>query len=461
MVESMLEIKEKWEEIKEYIKDEYVLEDIIYTTWILPLKIHDVIDNKVYIIVPSDNFMALKYLNKRFLTIFNVTLSEMFNESFEVKFILENNIDTLDAEETVDITKNENYKKANLNSKYKFETFVIGSNNKMAHSAALAVAESPGEIYNPLYIYGGAGLGKTHLMHSIGHFILESKSDYNVIYVTSEDFTNDIVESIRNGNASTISKVREKYRTVDVLLVDDIQFIIGKPATQEEFFNTFNALHLAGKQIILSSDKPPKDLETLDERFKSRFGMGLIVDIQAPDYETRVAILRQLAERLSKEKNSVKIDDEVINYIAENVKSNIRELEGAFNQIVNLSRITNYDHITRENAENTLKNIIYNNKNNIITPDKILEVICDEYNVSADDIKSSRRNQELVNPRHIFMYLCRIIIDMTYDEIAKFLERKDHTTVMHGYNKIKDEIKQNPSFANKINYLRNKINPQE
>ncbi|MCQ2978065.1 MAG: chromosomal replication initiator protein DnaA, partial [archaeon] len=347
-------------------------------------------------------------------------------------------------------------KKANLNPKYKFETFVIGNNNKLAHSAALAVAESPGEIYNPLYIYGGAGLGKTHLMHSIGHFILESKNDTKVIYVTSEDFTNDIIENVRSGNQSEITKMRDKYRNADVLLVDDIQFMKNKNSTQEEFFNTFNKLHLAGKQIVISSDKHPKELETFDERFKSRFGMGIIVDIQAPDYETRVAILRQLEE-----KTPIKISDEVLKYIAENVKSNIRELEGAFNQVINVARINNLEEINTNNITSALNNIIENNKNNIITPEKIMEVICNEYNVTPEEIKSQRRSQDLVIPRHMFMYLCRHIIDMTYDEIAKFLERKDHTTVMHGYKKIRDEIKENPLFANKIENLKNLINPQD
>ncbi len=451
----MPEIREKWEEIKEYIKNEYEINPVSYKTWILPLKLYDVVDNKVYILIPSENSQALNYLNSKYLNIFRVTISEMFEDSFDIKFILEKDTENFDDFSAPDLNQNINYKNANLNPKYKFETFVIGSNNKLAHSAALAVAESPGEIYNPLYIYGGAGLGKTHLMHSIGHFTLESKPDTKVIYVTSEDFTNDVIESIRSGNQSAMTKMRDKYRTADVLMVDDIQFIIGKESTQEEFFNTFNTLHLAGKQIILSSDKPPKELETLDERFKSRFGMGLIVDIQAPDYETRMAILRQLAEN-----NSAKIDDEIIKYIAENVKSNIRELEGAFNQIVNYSRITNFDHLTLDNAESALKNIINNNNNDLITPDRILETVCEEFGVSTDDIKSSRRNQELVYPRHVFMYLCRIIIDMTYEEIAKFLLRKDHTTVMHGYRKVKDEIANNPDFEKRINNIKNKINPQ-
>ncbi|MCQ2969699.1 MAG: chromosomal replication initiator protein DnaA [Clostridium sp.] len=448
-------ISEKWEEIKEYIKTEYSLNPVSYNTWILPLKFKEIIDNKVYILIPSENSQALKYIDNKYKKVFQVAISEMFDGSYDIVFVLESSKEENYVDNYENITSNINYKIANLNPKYKFETFVIGSNNKIAHSAALAVAESPGEIYNPLYIYGGAGLGKTHLMHSIGHFTLESKPDTKVIYVTSEDFTNDVIESIRSGNQSTISKMRDKYRTADVLMVDDIQFIIGKDATQEEFFNTFNTLHLAGKQIILSSDKPPKELETLDERFKSRFGMGLIVDIQAPDYETRMAILRQLAENNSKD-----IDDDIIKYIAENVKSNIRELEGAFNQIINISRIENSDYITLETAEKALRNIVNQNNNNNITPDFILDVVCEEFKVSPEDIKSSRRNQELVVPRHVFMYLCRVIIDMTYEEIAKYLLRKDHTTVMHGYRKIKDDMSNNIEFENKVNFIKNKINPQ-
>lgn len=452
----MNKIKENWNDIKETIKKEYDMQDIPYNTWILPLKYHDIIGDKLYIIIPSDDSMLLNYIIKRFTDIFKVTISVMFNLSLDIQFILEKDKYMYEEEKSIDITNTENYKKANLNPKYKFETFVIGNNNKLAHSAALAVAESPGEIYNPLYIYGGAGLGKTHLMHSIGHFILESKNDTKVIYVTSEDFTNDIIENVRSGNQSEITKMRDKYRNADVLLVDDIQFMKNKNSTQEEFFNTFNKLHLAGKQIVISSDKHPKELETFDERFKSRFGMGIIVDIQAPDYETRVAILRQLEE-----KTPIKISDEVLKYIAENVKSNIRELEGAFNQVINVARINNLEEINTNNITSALNNIIENNKNNIITPEKIMEVICNEYNVTPEEVKSQRRSQDLVIPRHMFMYLCRHIIDMTYDEIAKFLERKDHTTVMHGYKKIRDEIKENPLFANKIEHLKNLINPQD
>ena len=451
----MPDIKEKWDEIKDYVKVEYNLNPVSYETWILPLKFYDVVDNTVRIIIPSENSHALNYINTKYKSYFQVTISEMFNGSYDVQFILEKDTDFNEEYDYYSLSSNINYKNANLNPKYRFDTFVIGSNNKMAHSAALAVAESPGEVFNPLYIYGGAGLGKTHLMHSIGHFVLESKPDTKVIYVTSEAFTNDVIESIRSKSQSNISKMRDKYRNADVLMVDDIQFIIGKESTQEEFFNTFNEMHLAGKQIIISSDKPPKELETLEERLKTRFGMGLIVDIQAPDFETRMAILRQLAEN-----NNKNIDDSIIKYIAENVKSNIRELEGAFNQIINLFRTENAADITLKDAEIALKNIVNNNVNNIITPDYILDIICKECNVSPEDIKSSRRNQELSNARFIFMYLCRVIIDMTYDDIAKYLNRKDHTTVMHGYRKIKEEMASNPEFEIKVNNIKNKINSQ-
>lgn len=451
----MPNIKEKWDEIKEYVKVEYGLNPVSYDTWVKPLKFYDVIGNSVRIVYSSDNSLAKKYLNSKYKDFFQVAIAEISNESYDVQFILENETDLNEEDEYIDITNTQNYKNSNLNPKYRFDTFVIGSNNKLAHSAALAVAESPGEIYNPLYIYGGAGLGKTHLMHSIGHFILESKNDTKVTYVTSEAFMNDVIENIRSGNQQNLSKMREKYRNVDVLMVDDIQYIIGRDRTQEEFFNTFNELHLAGKQIIISSDKPPKELKTLDERFKTRFGMGLIVDIQAPDFETRMAILRQLAEN-----NKKNIDDSIIKYIADNVKSDIRALEGAFNQIINLFRTENASNITLKDAENALKNIVSQNNSNNITPDYILDIICKEYNVSPEDIKSSRRNQELVTPRHLFMFLCRIIVDMTYDDIAKFLNRKDHTTIMHGYKKIKEDISSNPDFELKVNNIKNKINSQ-
>ena len=266
---------------------------------------------------------------------------------------------------------------------------------------SLAVAESPGEVYNPLYIYGGAGLGKTHLMHSIGHFVLQQNPNKKVIYVNSEEFTNEVIQSIRSGNAAEMTKLREKYRTVDVLLIDDVQFIIGKESTQEEFFHTFNVLHTAGKQIILSSDKPPKEMETLDERFRSRFEWGLIADINPPDYETRMAILIKNAEIYER-----KIDDEIIKYIATTVKSNIRELEGALRKVIAAARLNNAE-ISLSLAEDALKDIIYPDAPKEITPDLILQTVADHYNIPQSDIASGKRNAEIVLPRQVFMYLCR------------------------------------------------------
>mgnify|MGYP002519547240 CR=1 FL=1 len=252
----MNEIKDKWDEIKEIVRREYDLTEISYNTWIAPLKLHTVENNIVTILIPSEQAHALNYISNKYKSYFQVTISELMNHTYDISFLLEKDTDTDANSEMSPVSKgisNINYENANLNSKYKFNTFVVGSNNKFAHSAALAVAESPGEAYNPLYLYGGAGLGKTHLMHSIGHFVLEQNPNTKVLYVTSEQFTNEVIESIRSGNAAAMTKLREKYRTVDVLLIDDVQFIIGKESTQEEFFHTFNVLHSAGKQIILSS----------------------------------------------------------------------------------------------------------------------------------------------------------------------------------------------------------------
>lgn len=292
-------IKDNWDLIKETLREEYELTDISYNTWIVPLNFYQVKNNVVMIIIPSDQAHALNYISSKYKSYFQVTISEMMNHTYDIAFILEKDVveGSLDEDDPV---YNMKYEHANLNPKYKFDTFVVGSNNKFAHSASLAVAESPGEIYNPLYIYGGAGLGKTHLMHSIGRFILEQNPDMKVLYVTSEVFTNEVIDGVRSGDIVKMNKFREKYRTVDVLLIDDIQFIIGKESTQEEFFHTFNTLHSAGKQIILSSDKPPKDMEILEERFRSRFEWGLIADIQPPDYETRMAILKKMRKSIRK-----------------------------------------------------------------------------------------------------------------------------------------------------------------
>ena len=442
-------IKEKWDLIKDTIRNEYELSDISYNTWVKPLIFHSEIDNIVTIMIPSDQAHSLKYISSKYKSYFQVTISEMMNNTYDISFVLEKDA----GEETSSSgIYNIKYENANLTPKYRFDTFVVGGNNKFAHSASLAVAESPGEVYNPLYLYGGAGLGKTHLMHSIGHFILDNNQDMKVLYVTSEQFTNEVIESIRSGNAAKMNKLREKYRTVDVLLLDDVQFIIGKESTQEEFFHTFNVLHSAGKQIILSSDKPPKEKGTLDERYRSRFEWGLLADIQPPDYETRYAILKKNAENYNRN-----INEEVFQYIATNVKSNIRELEGAFNKVIAFSKLNKVD-ITLDNVEEALKDIISPNAKRKVTPKLIIDIVAEHFNISPEDILSKRRNSEYVQPRQICMYLCRHLTEESLQSIGKSLGKKDHTTVIHGIEKISDEILKDEELNNRIENIKKKIN---
>lgn len=449
-------LKENWTIIKETMKREYNISDISYKTWVSPLEYYDVKDDVVRIIIPSDQSHALNYISTKYKSFFQVTITELFDHNYDIKFILEKDIRPVDIEDNLSMAGsvyNINYENANLNPKYKFDTFVVGSNNKFAHSASLAVAETPGEVYNPLYIYGGPGLGKTHLMHSIGHFILEQNPDKKVLYVTSEVFTNEVIESIRSGNAASMTKLREKYRTVDVLMVDDIQFIIGKESTQEEFFHTFNVLHSARKQIIISSDKPPKEMETLEERFRSRFEWGLIADIQPPDYETRMAILRKNAEIYDH-----RIDEEAIKYIATNINSNIRELEGAFNKLIAFAKLNKVE-LSLASAEEALKDIIYPNKAMEITPTLIINVVAEHFGVKPEDITSKRRNSEYVQPRQVVMYLCSKYTNNSLASIGKILGKKDHTTVIHGIKKITAELEISEELRNKVEIVTKKINP--
>lgn len=455
----MIQINDKWDVIKDTVRTEYGLSDISYNTWIKKLELFSVDNEMITILIPSDQSHALKYINDKYKSYFQVTITEMFDYNYEIKFVLEKDINNLKlAHNQIEQSNKKNpefyinYEKANLNQKYKFDTFVVGSNNKFAHSACLAVAESPpGEAYNPLFLYGGPGLGKTHLMHSIGHFVLEQDPNKKVLYVTSEAFTNEVIESIRSGNNNSMTKLREKYRTVDVLMVDDVQFIIGKESTQEEFFHTFNVLHSSGKQIILSSDKPPKEMETLEERFRSRFEWGLSSDIQAPDYETRVAILMKNAENCNKY-----IDEEIIKYIATNIKSNIRELEGAFNKVIAASRLSNTE-LNIALAEYALKDIINPNTSQEITPTYIIEVVSEHFNISPDDLTSKKRNAEYVLPRQIFMYICRELIDIPLTQVARILGKKDHTTILHGIRKVDEEMEKNQELRNKVEIIKNKI----
>lgn len=455
----MLEkIRDKWNDILMNIKEEHELSDVSYKTWLLPLKLHSAENGKVFVLVPDANFLG--YIKKKYGLLLQVAIEEMTGYPCEVEFIIENQIKDINEPKnqlihnTASSVDQAAIQNANLNPRYTFDTFVVGANNNLAHAASLAVAESPGEIYNPLFIYGGVGLGKTHLMHSIAHFILKNNPKAKILYVTSEKFTNELIDAIRNKNNISTTEFREKYRNNDVLLIDDIQFIIGKESTQEEFFHTFNALHEVKKQIIISSDKPPKEIETLEERLRSRFEWGLTVDIQSPDYETRMAILRK-----KEELEGYNIDNEVIKYIATHIKSNIRELEGALTKIVALSKL-NKKEITLELAEEALKDLISPNAVREITPELIINVVADHYKIQPSDITSSKRNKEVVYPRQIVMYLCRHMTNTSLQAIGKELGGKDHTTIIHGADKITAELVDNEALANTIEILKKKISPQ-
>ena len=458
----MLEkLKEKWDEILLNLKEEHDITDVSFKTWLLPIKVYNVKGEKVIVTVPDVEFLG--YIRKKYGFLLKITIEEVTGFECEIDFVVESQIQK---EETSSPAVNTLINSlagqvsqsailtANLNPKYTFDTFVVGANNNLAHAASLAVAESPGEIYNPLFIYGGVGLGKTHLMHSIGHFILKNNPSAKVLYVTSEKFTNELIDAIRNKNNFSPTEFREKYRNNDVLLIDDIQFIIGKESTQEEFFHTFNALYEAKKQIIISSDKPPKEIETLEERLRSRFEWGLTVDIQSPDYETRMAILRK-----KEEMEGYNIDNEVIKYIATNIKSNIRELEGALTKIVALSRL-DHKEITVELAEEALKDIISPNDKREVTPELVIQIVADHYGITPLDIASQKRNKEIVFPRQIVMYLCRDMIGTSLQEIGKYLGGRDHTTIIHGIEKISADVNKNESLSNALEILKKKINPQ-
>lgn len=445
-------IFEKWEEILITVKKEHELTDISFDTWLKPLTVYSVESNILYILVPSEQ-MGLNYITKKYTLPIKVAIAELIGIDYDIQFILKEQTSKLKPKKNakqIDVTKTET---SNLNPNYTFDTFVVGKNNRFAHSASLAVAESPGDVYNPLYIYGGPGLGKTHLMQSIGHFILNQQPEKKILYVTSEEFTNEVIDSIRNGNAFAMTKLRDKYRTVDVLMVDDVQFIIGKESTQEEFFHTFNVLHSAKKQVILSSDKPPKDMETLEERIRSRFEWGLLADVDYPDYETRMAILRKKEEH-----DGFSLNDEILDYIATNIKSNIRELEGALNKLIAFSNLEDTE-ITIEVAARELQNIISPNKPREITPQLVIEIVSEHFHITTDQMISKNRSSEIAKPRQIAMYLCKNMTDVPLETIGSLLGGRDHSTIIHGIKKVTEEYKTNDKIMTLIETIKKKINP--
>ena len=419
--------------IKELLEPEVT--KISFDTWIMPLDIRSIEGDNIIFTTTSEfqkDFIENKYKS----LIFN-TLRYITNKDWTFSVVDLSNEEK--QEETTIIKNNSNISfaeieanKSTLNPKYTFETFVVGSNNRLAHAAALSVGNDPGKSYNPLFLYGGVGLGKTHLMHAIGNRILERNPNANVLYATSEKFTNQLINAIKDGKTEIF---RNKYRNIDVLLIDDIQFIAGKDRIQEEFFHTFNALREEGKQIIISSDKPPRDIEFLEDRLKSRFEWGLLADISFPDYETRLAILRKKAQD-----ENIIIDDIILSNIANKIDSNIRELEGVYNKIVARASLT-HSPITIELAENIINEFKYESEK-VISCDFIKETVAKYFSINKDDLSGNKRSNDIAFPRQIAMYLCREIANMSYPQIGIDFGGRDHSTVMHGCRKIEKEIKE-------------------
>ncbi|KSU88001.1 chromosomal replication initiator protein DnaA [Priestia flexa] len=401
-----------------------------FETWLKSTKAHALQGDTLIITAPND--FARDWLESRYSNLIAETLYDLTGEELDVKFIIplnqsEEEFDLTPPKKNVSKEDGHEFPQSMLNSKYTFDTFVIGSGNRFAHAASLAVAEAPAKAYNPLFIYGGVGLGKTHLMHAIGHYVLDHNPDAKVVYLSSEKFTNEFINSIRDNKAV---EFRNKYRNVDVLLIDDIQFLAGKEQTQEEFFHTFNTLHEESKQIVISSDRPPKEIPTLEDRLRSRFEWGLITDITPPDLETRIAILRKKAKA-----DGLVIPNEVMLYIANQIDSNIRELEGALIRVVAYSSLINKD-INADLAAEALKDIIPSSKPKIITIQDIQQIVGQQFNVKLEDFKAKKRTKSVAFPRQIAMYLSRELTDFSLPKIGEEFGGRDHTTVIHAHEKI-------------------------
>lgn len=427
-----------WDNALDLIKSE--LSPVSFNTWLKTL--HPVRLERGTLLLAAPNKFNKEILESRYATLIESALNQISEDPVALEFILSGN----DAEEKPEDEKPAGSvyhfsESSNLNPKYVFDTFVIGNSNRFAHAASLAVAESPAKAYNPLFIYGGVGLGKTHLMHAIGHFIKYRNTQSKVVYVTSEMFTNELINSIKDDKNVLF---RNKYRNIDVLLIDDIQFIAGKERTQEEFFHTFNALHEANKQIIISSDRPPKEIPTLEDRLRSRFEWGLITDIQAPDFETRVAILRKKAET-----ENIDISDDILHFIASKIQSNIRELEGALTRVCAFSSLTNRQ-ISLDLAGEALKDIFSTSRPKEITISLIKDVVGRHYNIKKEDFNSKRRNRSISHPRQVAMYISRELTDLSLPKIGEEFGGRDHTTVIHAYDKISENIKTDNDHKLKI-----------
>lgn len=446
------DLAEIWVRCKDKLKESF--NEKVFNVWIKPIMPLEVTDTYYKVAVKNDFFKTM--LEENYAQVIEGVLAGIMSKN--IKLIIE----TMDngssgseaAEEMPAVPAkreqqqlfNENTSvqqpdESNLNPKYVFETFVIGNSNRFAHAAAQAVANDPAHAYNPLFLYGGVGLGKTHLMHAIGNRIKQNNPSMKVLYTSSEKFTNEIINSIQN---KTTEAFRQKYRNIDCLIIDDIQFLKGKEQTQVEFFHTFNALKDADKQIIISSDRPPREIETLEDRLRSRFDQGLTADIQTPDLETRMAILRTKAAS-----DNIVLPTEVITLLATNIATNIREIEGAYNKIVAYTSLMHMP-ITVETAQKVLSDMGNDIKPRTITYEGIIKVVADHYNVKQDELFNKKRTQNIAFPRQVAMYLCRELADLSYPRIGELFGGRDHTTVIHAYEKISNFKNSNLAFQNEL-----------
>ncbi|MBM7095362.1 MULTISPECIES: chromosomal replication initiator protein DnaA [Alteribacter] len=427
----MENLSDLWEQALKNIEEK--VSKPSFETWLKSTKAEAIDQDTMTIVAPNE--FARDWLENRYSGLISETLQELTGAELHVRFVIpkdeqEENLDLIEKmkQPKKPAVKDDNETpKHMLNPKYTFDTFVIGSGNRFAHAASLAVAEAPAKAYNPLFIYGGVGLGKTHLMHAIGHYVIDHNPDAKVVYLSSEKFTNEFINSIRDNKAVNF---RNKYRNVDVLLIDDIQFLAGKEQTQEEFFHTFNALHEERKQIVISSDRPPKEIPTLEDRLRSRFEWGLITDITPPDLETRIAILRKKAKA-----ENLDIPNEVMLYIANQIDTNIRELEGALIRVVAYSSLINQD-MNADLAAVALKDIIPNSKPKTITITDVQRAVAENFNVRVEEMKAKKRTKTVAFPRQIAMYLSRELTDNSLPKIGGEFGGRDHTTVIHAHEKI-------------------------
>jgi chromosomal replication initiator protein len=441
---AMKNLKNNWQKVLEVLSNETT--EVGYNTWFVPITPLRLDEEKGKIYLDPFSELNLNILAARYLPLLENAISEIFKKKYTVVFEFREEEEDHSYKGLGDNFKEEYY----LNPRYNFSSFVVGENNKYAHAAAHAVAKTPSDAYNPLFLYGDSGLGKTHLMHAIGHYILQNHPKLKVLYVSSEMFTNELIKSI--GERKTI-EFRNKYRNIDILLIDDIQFIEGKEGTQEEFFHTFNTLYEANKQIIISSDRPPNRLTNIEDRLRSRFQWNFIADIQPPDYETRVAILIKKATLENIEITNDLID--VIGYIAEKIKMNIRELEGAFTRVVGYASLVD-EKITVPFAKNVLKDVL-STEETVINQDTIKKTVCRHFNIKVAEMESAKRDRSIAFPRQIAMYLCRDMTDLSLPKIGAAFGKRDHTTVLHACDKISKEIKTNPSVKDIVQNLKTQL----